>query len=186
MMISDKSNEPWNEASQILRQCHSGPCGGQHGIATTARKVYEARFNWPNIFRDAQILVRSCDACQRAGNISTRDETPQKYIQIKELDELRLDAYESSILYKERIMKWHEKRIKALTEYEKGDKGHEGGAIKLSDKEGNELIVNKQRVKPYKSDVVNFDREEDAILEDEGGFTLYFMRRSPEALRIFT
>ncbi|GJS41786.1 reverse transcriptase domain-containing protein [Tanacetum coccineum] len=53
-----------------------GPSGGHHSIATTARKVFKARFYWPHIFRDA---------CQRAGNISSRDETPQKYIQVCEI-----------------------------------------------------------------------------------------------------
>ncbi|GKB69684.1 reverse transcriptase domain-containing protein [Tanacetum coccineum] len=69
-----------NEAAQILQQCRSGPSGGHHGIATTVRKVFEAGFYRPNIFRDARKLVRACDACQRAGNISSKDETPQKYI----------------------------------------------------------------------------------------------------------
>ncbi|GJY51120.1 hypothetical protein Tco_0441967 [Tanacetum coccineum] len=45
------------EAAQILRQCHSGPSGGHHSIATTARKVFEAGFYWPHIFRDARKLV---------------------------------------------------------------------------------------------------------------------------------
>ncbi|GJX82024.1 reverse transcriptase domain-containing protein [Tanacetum coccineum] len=71
-----------DEAAQILRQCHSGPSGGHHGIATTARKVFKAGFYWPHIFRDARKLVQVCDACQQAGNISSRDETPQKYIQV--------------------------------------------------------------------------------------------------------
>ncbi|GKB65180.1 reverse transcriptase domain-containing protein [Tanacetum coccineum] len=35
-----------NEAAQILRQCHSGPSGGHHGIATTERKVYEIFDAW--------------------------------------------------------------------------------------------------------------------------------------------
>ncbi|GJY45764.1 reverse transcriptase domain-containing protein [Tanacetum coccineum] len=74
-----------DEAAQILRQCHSGPSGGHHGIVTTARKVFEAGFYWPHIFRDARKLVQVCDACQRAGNISSRDETPQKYIKVCEI-----------------------------------------------------------------------------------------------------
>ncbi|GJZ23870.1 ribonuclease H-like domain-containing protein [Tanacetum coccineum] len=76
MAISDKNNKPWyadyanylasqcadriirrcvvgDEAAQILRQCYSGPSGGHHGTATTARKVFEAGFYWPHIFRDA-------------------------------------------------------------------------------------------------------------------------------------
>ncbi|GJR42356.1 putative nucleotidyltransferase, ribonuclease H [Tanacetum coccineum] len=99
MAISDKSNKPWyadyanylaiqvlpfrDEAAQILRQCHSGPAGGHHGIAITAKEVFDAGFCWPNIFRDAHRLVRGCDACQRADNISSRDETPQKHIQVE-------------------------------------------------------------------------------------------------------
>ncbi|GJQ96133.1 ribonuclease H-like domain-containing protein [Tanacetum coccineum] len=67
-----------NEAAQILQQCHNGPSGGHHGIATTARKVFKVGFYWPSIFHDARRLVRACDACQRVGNISLRDETPQK------------------------------------------------------------------------------------------------------------
>ncbi|GJU26765.1 reverse transcriptase domain-containing protein [Tanacetum coccineum] len=38
-------------------ECHSGPLGGHHGIATTTRKVFEAGFYWPNIFHDARKLV---------------------------------------------------------------------------------------------------------------------------------
>ncbi|GJU54495.1 reverse transcriptase domain-containing protein [Tanacetum coccineum] len=46
-----------SEAAQILRQCHSGSSGGHDGIATTARKVFEAGFYWPNIFCDPLKLV---------------------------------------------------------------------------------------------------------------------------------
>ncbi|GJZ79464.1 reverse transcriptase domain-containing protein [Tanacetum coccineum] len=295
MAISNKNNEPWyvdydepflfkqcagriirrcvarDEAAQILRQCHSGPSRGHHGIATTARKVFESGFYWPHIFCDARKLVQVCDACQRAGNISSRDGSPQKYIQvceifdvwgidfmgpfpssnknkyilvaidyvskwveaqdfptndarnvvnllkrlfarfgilkalisdrgthfcnyqtekemkrygvvhrfsiayhphtngqINELDEMRLDVYESSISYKERTKRWHDKRIKELTNYERGDKvllfnsclrlfpeklksrwyrpfsvckDMKNGAIELYDEDGNEVIV---------------------------------------------
>ncbi|GJR51720.1 reverse transcriptase domain-containing protein [Tanacetum coccineum] len=85
MAISDKNNEPWHyfwdepflfkqcadriirrcvagdEAAQILRQCHSGLSRGHHGIATTARKVFEAGFYWPHIFRDVCKLVQGID-----------------------------------------------------------------------------------------------------------------------------
>ncbi|GKB10692.1 reverse transcriptase domain-containing protein [Tanacetum coccineum] len=45
-----------------------------------------------------------------------------QFLQINELDEIRLDAYVSSISYKERTKRWHDKRIKLPTNYEKGDK----------------------------------------------------------------
>nr|GEV37689.1 reverse transcriptase domain-containing protein [Tanacetum cinerariifolium] len=74
-----------DEAAQILRQCHIGPSGGHHGITTTARKVFEAGFYWPHIFCDACKLVQVCNACQRARNISSKDEAPQSYIQVCEI-----------------------------------------------------------------------------------------------------
>nr|GEV10074.1 hypothetical protein [Tanacetum cinerariifolium] len=105
--------------------CSVADIKGHYGIATIARKVYEAGFYRLNIFCDAQKLVHSCDTCQRSGKISARNEMPQNYIQvlqINELDELRLDAYESSTLYKERTKKWHDKGIRPPMEYEKEDK----------------------------------------------------------------
>nr|GEV82434.1 hypothetical protein [Tanacetum cinerariifolium] len=81
-----------DEATQIIQQCHNEPFGGHHGIATFTRKVFEAGFYWQHIFRDARKLVQSYDACQREGNISSRDETPQKYIKVCEIfDVWRID-----------------------------------------------------------------------------------------------
>ncbi|GKE04817.1 reverse transcriptase domain-containing protein [Tanacetum coccineum] len=41
-----------------LAMSQARPSGGHHGIATTARKVFEAGFYWPHIFRDARRLVQ--------------------------------------------------------------------------------------------------------------------------------
>ncbi|GJX58820.1 hypothetical protein Tco_0290210 [Tanacetum coccineum] len=45
------------------------------------------------------------------------------------------------------------------------------GAIELCDKGGNEFIMNRQRVKSYQSNTENFDKDEDIILDDQGGVT---------------
>ncbi|GJW16975.1 reverse transcriptase domain-containing protein [Tanacetum coccineum] len=45
------------------------------------------------------------------------------------------------------------------------------GAIKLYDKNGNEFIINKQRVKPYQNDMQIVDKDDDITLEDEGEVT---------------
>ncbi|GJU55252.1 reverse transcriptase domain-containing protein [Tanacetum coccineum] len=50
-----------DKAAQILRQCHSGPSRGHHGIVTTARKVFEAGFYLPHIFQDARKLVQGIE-----------------------------------------------------------------------------------------------------------------------------
>ncbi|GKE02975.1 hypothetical protein Tco_1390958, partial [Tanacetum coccineum] len=118
-----------------------------------------------------------------------------RFLQINELDELRLDAYESSISYKERTKRWHHKRIKTPTDYEKRNnvlllnsrlrlftgklksrwygpfivsRDMKGGVIELRDEEGNEFIINKQRVKPYKKDISDFDADDDITLDDGG------------------
>nr|GEZ79384.1 hypothetical protein [Tanacetum cinerariifolium] len=50
--------------------------------SVTAKKVYESGFYWPSVFKDANEYVRRCDACQRSGNISSKNEMPQNNIQL--------------------------------------------------------------------------------------------------------
>nr|GEY17815.1 reverse transcriptase domain-containing protein [Tanacetum cinerariifolium] len=71
---------PSREAIDILKACHNGPTGRHHGPNYTAKKVFDSGFYWPTIYRDAYDLVKSCDACQRKGKISQRDEMPQNSI----------------------------------------------------------------------------------------------------------
>ncbi|GJY59173.1 reverse transcriptase domain-containing protein [Tanacetum coccineum] len=64
------------EALDILEACHNGPTGGHHGANLTAKKVFDAGFFWPTIYKDAHELVKNCDSCQRQGKISQRNEMP--------------------------------------------------------------------------------------------------------------
>ncbi|GKC80251.1 reverse transcriptase domain-containing protein [Tanacetum coccineum] len=73
------------EALEILKACHEGPTGGHHSANLTARKVFDAGFFWPTIYRDAHTMIKSCDTCQRQGKISQRDEMPQNAIQVCEI-----------------------------------------------------------------------------------------------------
>ncbi|GJR68610.1 reverse transcriptase domain-containing protein [Tanacetum coccineum] len=73
------------EAIDILKACHEGPTGGHHSANITARKVFDAGFYWPTIYKDAHELVKNCDSCQRQGKISQRDEMPQNSIQVCEI-----------------------------------------------------------------------------------------------------
>ncbi|GJU91682.1 reverse transcriptase domain-containing protein [Tanacetum coccineum] len=70
---------------EILKACHEGPTGGHHSANLTARKVFDAGFFWPTIYRDAHSMIKSCDTCQRQGKISHRDEMPQNAIQVCEI-----------------------------------------------------------------------------------------------------
>ncbi|GKD65375.1 reverse transcriptase domain-containing protein, partial [Tanacetum coccineum] len=73
------------EAEDILKACHEGPTRGHHSANLTAKKVFDAGFFWPTIYRDAHAMIKSCDSCQRQGKISQRDEMPQNAIQVCEI-----------------------------------------------------------------------------------------------------
>nr|GFA35836.1 reverse transcriptase domain-containing protein [Tanacetum cinerariifolium] len=73
------------EALDILEACHNRPTGGHHGANLTAKKIFDAGFFWPTIYKDAHEFVKNCDSCQRQGKISQRDEMPQNSIQTCEI-----------------------------------------------------------------------------------------------------
>nr|GEY21678.1 reverse transcriptase domain-containing protein [Tanacetum cinerariifolium] len=73
------------EALNILEACHNRPTGEHHGVNLTAKKIFDASFFWPTIYKDAHEFVKNCDSCQRKGKFSQRDEMPQNSIQICEI-----------------------------------------------------------------------------------------------------
>ncbi|GJY91555.1 reverse transcriptase domain-containing protein [Tanacetum coccineum] len=73
------------ETQTILDQCHHGPTGGHYGPNVTAKKVLDLGFYWPTIIKEAHTLVCLCEACQKMGNISKRDEIPLTNIQLCEV-----------------------------------------------------------------------------------------------------
>nr|GEV66879.1 reverse transcriptase domain-containing protein [Tanacetum cinerariifolium] len=68
-------------AIDILKSCHEGPTGGHHGANLIVKKVFDAGFFWPTIYRDAHAMIKSCNTCQRQGKFSQKDEMPQNAIQ---------------------------------------------------------------------------------------------------------
>nr|GFA92396.1 reverse transcriptase domain-containing protein [Tanacetum cinerariifolium] len=68
------------EAFEILKACHKGPSGGHQSVNLTTKKVFDAGFFWPSIYRDAHKMIKTCDICQRQGKISQRDEMPHNTV----------------------------------------------------------------------------------------------------------
>ncbi|GJR33190.1 reverse transcriptase domain-containing protein [Tanacetum coccineum] len=65
------------KALDILEACHNGPTGGHHGANLTAKKVFDAGFFWPTIYKDAHELVKNIrDLVPTSRKISQRDEMP--------------------------------------------------------------------------------------------------------------
>ncbi|GKD40715.1 reverse transcriptase domain-containing protein [Tanacetum coccineum] len=143
-------------------------------------------------------LEHKADRAIKNCNMDLMKAGENRFLQINDLDEMRLDAYETSISYKERAKRWHDKRIKASTNYEKGDKvllfnsrlrlfprklklrwyksfsvckDMKNGAINLYDEDRNGFFVNKQRVKPYQKSVLDTNKDDDITLDDEGEVT---------------
>ncbi|XP_021734962.1 uncharacterized protein LOC110701656 [Chenopodium quinoa] len=50
------------------------------GVSKTVSKVLQCGLWWPNLFNNVWEFVKSCDQCQRTGNISKRNEIPQQPI----------------------------------------------------------------------------------------------------------
>nr|GEZ62056.1 reverse transcriptase domain-containing protein [Tanacetum cinerariifolium] len=73
------------EAVDILTAYHNGPTGGHHGANYTVKKVFDAGFFWPMIYRDAHDMVKSRDSCQCQSKISQKDKMPQNAIQVCEI-----------------------------------------------------------------------------------------------------
>ncbi|GJZ37264.1 reverse transcriptase domain-containing protein [Tanacetum coccineum] len=73
------------EAMEILEACHHSPTGGHHGPNYTGKIFFDSCLFWTTIYRDAHDMVKHCDACQRQGKISRKDEMPQNSIQICEI-----------------------------------------------------------------------------------------------------
>ncbi|XP_057755830.1 uncharacterized protein LOC130975012 [Arachis stenosperma] len=71
---------PHEEGQEVLWQCHGSAYGGHFCGERTAAKVLQSGFYWPTVFKDAKEMVSRCDECQRAGNLTKRNEMPQQYI----------------------------------------------------------------------------------------------------------
>jgi hypothetical protein len=59
-----------HERQDILWECHSGVAGGHVGGKATAQKFLQDGLWWATLFKDAKSYARSCDVCQRVGNLS--------------------------------------------------------------------------------------------------------------------
>ncbi|WJZ90615.1 hypothetical protein VitviT2T_009746 [Vitis vinifera] len=76
---------PEDEHQGILSHCHENACGGHFSSQKTAMKVLQSGFTWPSLFKDAHIMCRKCDRCQRLGKLTKRNQMPMNPILIVEL-----------------------------------------------------------------------------------------------------
>nr|CAN65624.1 hypothetical protein VITISV_020765 [Vitis vinifera] len=76
---------PEEEQQGILSHCHESACGGHFASQKIAMKVLQSGFTWLSLFKDAHIMCRSCDRCQRLGKLTRRNQMPMNPILIVDL-----------------------------------------------------------------------------------------------------
>ncbi|KAI3755784.1 hypothetical protein L1987_55590 [Smallanthus sonchifolius] len=74
-----------SEVPSILDFCHSQACGGHFSPKRTAHKVLDSGFYWPSIFLDSYMFCKSCERCQKTGNLKAKDQMPLTPIHVCEI-----------------------------------------------------------------------------------------------------
>nr|GEZ81272.1 reverse transcriptase domain-containing protein [Tanacetum cinerariifolium] len=115
------------EAIDILKSCHEGPTGGHHGANLTAKKGIDFMGPFPSSRGNKYILVavdylskwveakalpRNDARALKHANFDLNTTGDHRKLQLNELNELRDQAYENSLIYKERTKKFHDSKIK--------------------------------------------------------------------------
>ncbi|RVW58135.1 putative mitochondrial protein [Vitis vinifera] len=74
---------PWY--AHIANYLVTGEIPSHFASQKIAMKVLQSGFTWPSLFKDAHIMCRSCDRCQRLGKLTKRNQMPMNPILIVEL-----------------------------------------------------------------------------------------------------
>jgi hypothetical protein len=53
-----------------MKELHERPLGGHFATEITQRKILDAGYWWPTMYRDVHDYCRSCDACQKTGGLA--------------------------------------------------------------------------------------------------------------------
>jgi hypothetical protein len=60
------------KAQMVMRELHERPLRGHFASDITQRKILDAGYWWPIMYRDVHDYCRPCDACQRIGGLATQ------------------------------------------------------------------------------------------------------------------
>jgi len=113
------------EARSMLWHCHSSPYGGHYNGQRTVVKVLQYGFYWPHRTYPFQLVYgKSChlpielehkafwDLKFLNFNLDTIGE--HRKLQLHELEELRVQAYENSKHYKQKVKIYHDKKLSKM------------------------------------------------------------------------
>jgi hypothetical protein len=55
-----------------MKELHEGPLRGHFATEITQKKILDAGYQWPTMYRDMHDYYKFCDACQRIGGLATQ------------------------------------------------------------------------------------------------------------------
>ncbi|KAH9318924.1 hypothetical protein KI387_020693, partial [Taxus chinensis] len=60
-----------DQGKELLEEFHNGTCGGHFSGQLTARRILDAGYHWPTLFKYCYNYCKTCDICQTHGNRKT-------------------------------------------------------------------------------------------------------------------
>ena len=71
---------PVAQGVELLNEIHSGICESHIGVRPLAAKAFRQGFFWPSALKDAEKVVKTCEACQKLGPKSNKPSEPLQLI----------------------------------------------------------------------------------------------------------
>ena len=68
------------EGIELRKEIHSGFCGSHIGFRQLVSKAFRQGFFWPTALKDAQHIVKACQACQIMGTKFSKPSEPTQLI----------------------------------------------------------------------------------------------------------
>ena len=65
-----------NEISAVIESMHTEESGGHYALYNTVKKILNAGYWWPTMYRDTHTFIQTCDSCQRTGKPTASSHWP--------------------------------------------------------------------------------------------------------------